>query len=402
MYKTLEGEVYFNKSITLHGIKREIEEAPLGAWVFMHARKASAGMAGTTMAEKLERAHPVESDDKSILVLHNGTKSSLFATVVDSVSDSQALATLLSIAWEGRKTYLGNVGVVLYERKGEIYLYKDGLRPLVMSEDGTIFASEPTTDKVKWRNIKDTYPVGIDVKLLTTEGDLGLDLGPAVEVKFDIAANTIPNFSVRGYPRYGYCSTCKKSHLRNDKTDRCCVCSIADNIETKPKAIPATSSTPQKIPGIVHMSSDMRPESYQTELFVCDSVLLRRLGYTQGKYQGTAIIRTDVLYRADNGLLFVKPNAQGKYFVKVDRVFMPNAVKDVYNTWRAATKGAIGTIGANIVPVPLTVHTDLSRHVASKVGGFAMLTRLVRTDAETVHKAIADTVYFNELKIAKK
>ena len=86
-YRTLDGETYFNKSLSIKPLIEQIEATPKGAWCFMHARKASLGMTGGNATLQLARAHPVESDDKLVTLLHNGTKSSIFDTVQGLLDD---------------------------------------------------------------------------------------------------------------------------------------------------------------------------------------------------------------------------------------------------------------------------------------------------------------------------
>lgn len=384
MYVTPAGDTYFNKALYLTGVTKDLEDLEEGTWVFMHARKASAGMMGSTYEEKIVRAHPVESNDKRVTLLHNGTKTSLKDTVANSASDSQALATLLSVAWEGRNTYYGNIGVVIYDLDGKMYLYKDNLRPLVMSEDNTIFCSEPVTDKMKWKNIKETYnstKTG-DTELLLNEDGLGLDMDAPIEISFDIARTTIKNYSTAGYPRVGYCSKCKKQHIKDDKVNVCCVCKVEGKTYTysattsyknknKNKKVvtttvekskqPTKGSTPIA-PGVIFRSSNVVHSKEQIEILLSDVNLLRRTGYTDGRWNGVTIVRANHLYKAANGVLYVIPDADGKYFVKADRVFVAKDEKRLSTTHIHAKSELVQTIGAlaSTKILPLSGNVDMS------------------------------------------
>ena len=417
--RELDGTVYYAKSLSITTIVKDIEKMSMGTWVFVHARKASAGMAGNTIADKLARAHPVESDDGSILLLHNGTKASIKQTVMGSLSDSQGLATLLSIAWEGRRTYLGDIGVVIYERKGEIYVYKDGIRPLVMSEDNTIFASEPISDEVKWANIENTYSYGndssTDIVLDFSKENLGLKTSALTAIKFKLATSTIANYSVKGMPRSTFCTKCKKSHLDNDKTDICCVCSIVENIETKityptsRKFIGGKSKlTNQKVvvvtpdalkaKGVVFQTTNQTAASYQLELFMCDSNLARRAGIITGTWQGTAIVKANYIFRSDLGLLFVLPDPDGKYFVKVDRVFISNTATEARKLYSTKVGRSIPMLGNSLHGNVITLkeNVDISKAIPKREDAFAFSTSVYK---RTVGKLeYVSTASFNKMK----
>ncbi len=361
IYVTPNSDVYYNKSLRFSNIENSILEIPDGSWCFMHARKASAGMAGGTLDQQLAKAHPVHSDDETVLLLHNGTKTALLDTVFGSISDSQALATMLSIAHKGRSAYFGGIGVLIYEKNNKIYLYKDGLRPLVMSEDNTIFASEPISDKVKWKNIKPTYTYAgkkSDVVLDFKKEDLGLEFEEAKLIKFDIALHTVKNFSVKGQPKTSYCSLCKKTHIKEANKGMCCVCSIEGKAFAPPKPLPnktygntrktyANRSNPTTLPfGVVEQSVAMLPSSDQEVLYGMDYTLIKVTNSGEhAAWKGTAIVLVDRIYKTAEGLLFVKPVSNGKFKVKVDKLFIKKQNLKFKKAWDPKNSTLINIVG---------------------------------------------------------
>jgi len=325
-----DGDIYFKKSLVVTDIVDDFKEVPADTWVFLHARKASPGMTATTYADKLDRAHPVESNDKSVILLHNGTKQSLHAVVAGSVSDSQAMATLLSKMYENRKLLYGQIGVMIYEINGDVHLYKDGMRPLVMHESNTIFASEPVFNG-KWKNIKNTYGPKTkskgDVILKLSEDGLGLTYGKPVDIEFEIATITAYN-SVIGEPKVAYCSVCKKQHLKNKLSGRCCTCYIEVEGLATPTTLKNSHKTTtikkaDKFKAIISESASSAPLIGQKTLYGIDIGIVRKTGVKQEdvKYGGVAIVRCDNLYRDVGGLLYAIPKENGKYVVKCDRLF---------------------------------------------------------------------------------
>ncbi len=388
--KVPDGTIYYSKSLTLEPILKDVREYEKGTWVFIHARKASAGMAGATAKDKLARAHPVVSDDESILLIHNGTKTSLHDTVNNSLSDSQAFATLLSVAWKGRYVYSGDIGVSIYERSGVVYLYKDDIRPLVMCEDGTIFASEPVFDTKKWCNVKDTYNLtgNSDTVLDFSKENLGLNLGVPVEIEFDIAVTTIKNFSTAGQPKASYCTKCKKTHLNNSKTYCCAVCAIEGNVTTKTYTAATkknyhsttTNTSKSKLPpGVIFKSNNRVPTKFDSVLYTCDTALIRRLDISGGSWAGTAIIKVDKLIVTKEGLIFAKPSVNGKHFIKADILHIPAANMKVRNAFSKDLKAYINIIGdlddAKIIDV--TEGIDISKSFGVK-GTNTVLSTTVR------------------------
>lgn len=377
-YITADGSIFYAKSLALKPLLDDIKGMPANSWCFIHARKASYGMAGTTVAEKLSRAHPVTSDDDSILLLHNGTKASIKDTVYGSLSDSQGLATLLSTMWEGRNILAGDLGVVIYERKGKIYLYKDGVRPLVMSEDKTIFASEPVFDTVKWQNIGvttgGTAENSFDIELDFTKSDLGLTLGAPVEIKFNIALTTIKNYSTMGMPRVSLCTTCKRKHIDLLNNYRiCCTCAIEERLPavyanvptaTKPATPPATTTAQvtnsiHKTPttptvqgvvpinkgGILERSSNSVPSSDEIEIFTSDINILKTLGYDSVTWRGWAIVKVNMLYKNTDGVFFAEPVENGHHKVKVDRIFVKRNNPIFKSNFSTITNKAVHILG---------------------------------------------------------
>jgi len=310
-YITEGNQVYWDKDLTPDVIidsVKALKDDAVPAWVFIHARKASAGMTGGTKDEQLQKAHPVFSDDETVMVLHNGTKSSLYHSVAGALSDSQALATLLSLTYENREMYYGDIGVVLFDNNKGIHLYKDGMRPLVMFEDNTIFASEPVFEG-KWKNIKPTIKDKklTDIILDFENPTLGLSFGPLVDIDFNIATTTVANFSVKGMPKISYCSTCKKRHIELKDRTQCCVCKIEGR-----KAIKAitytksTTNTTKKVKTVTDLVEHPKgafgtPIANQSKseeiMYTCDISAFRKLGIREGLiYRGSAYVKVDHLY----------------------------------------------------------------------------------------------------------
>ena len=397
-YRTPDGETYFNKALTLEPLLQQIKDAPKGSWCFLHARKASHGMTGTTVDDKLAKAHPVESDDKLITLIHNGTKSSIHDTVDDSLSDSQGLATLLSKAWEGRRTYYGDIGVVLYERAGKVYLYKDGIRPLVMSEDNTIFASEPLFDTMQWKNIKNTYTraKGDDVELNLKKQDLNLKYGKLVTIKFDVATATVKNFSVVGYPKTTTCGICKKSHIKNKETFNCCVCAIENR--TIVKTIPTKTTGIVKLePGILEMSNRRPLEVGMVSLLGIDFSAFKNAGYADIKYGGSATVRADFLHQTLDGLLFVKPNSKGKYLVKVDKVILPKTTKGYKEyAWQLKTRNSVAILGelaSDVIELTDHVNITIANTITNDKELWALDTKVVNKNNSTISRLVGFPTY---------
>ncbi len=422
-YRTKEGEIFYAKSLALAPIAKDLKTLPEGAWCFLHARKASAGMAGTTNKDKLERAHPVASDDESILLLHNGTKASINDTVYGSISDSQGLATLLSVMWEDRKILAKEIGVVLYQRGKQIYLYKDGERPLVMSEDNTIFASEPISDKVKWKNIKVTTDKdNFDVALDFSAEDLGIPCDKAVEIKFNIAVATVKNWSVKGYPKVSLCTTCKKRHIDMEGVyTACCVCVIEGKYKkvnntyrannTKHTVKETKVNTKAKEPskgigtvitsgakdGILQRSNVSVPYGEMEELFTSDINILKTLGYDDVIWKGWAIVKTNVYYKNLNGAIFIKPIPNGKFKVKVDRVFINNKSLNYRHAFHTATSQTIKILGKlNTTAVyMLNKDMDLTSSIRQvKMGAYPVETLVTRGEGAKKRTAL---IGFKEL-----
>lgn len=367
------GDIYYSKTLYLKSFLSSLDGIPSGSWVFIHARKASAGMAGTTTAEKLERAHPVFSDDEKIILLHNGTKNSLHDTIQGSKSDSQALATLLSLTWEHRRLYYGNIGVVIYERDGDIYLYKDGMRPLVMAEDNTIFASEPVDDKLKWKNVKVTLndKGEPDTKLDFDDENLGLEFDDAVEIKF--IPNNYTYYGNKGYPTVSFCPSCKAKHIENQKTTVCCVCAIEGKT-----LVPSTpTSVASKLPdGVLFVSADRQPTDNEAVLFTCDTRALREASdITGAAWAGTATIKADVMHRTKDGTPFFKPTSLGKYVVKVDRVFINKAHPKYKLIWDAKEGKLVSVIGEldSSKTMKLTTNLDMSKANLKGIGSGVLI-----------------------------
>lgn len=369
-YRTLDGETYFNKALTVEPLLQQIKDTPKGAWCFMHARKASAGMSGGTADARLAKAHPVDSDDKLITLIHNGTKASIHDTVKGSISDSQGLATLLSIAWKGRRDYYGNIGVVIYERAGVVHLYKDGTRPLVMSEDNTIFASEPLFDDIKWKNISNTYTLttGTDVILDITKKGLGLKFGVLVDIKFDIATNTVHNFSTKGYPKTTTCTICSKSHIKQINTFGCCVCKIEGRVATAYKQGKKhnTNYTKKLAPGVLVESDKDAAKLHEDTLYGSDFSLLKDVGYTLPNYGGYALVKADNLYTTTDGLIFVKPTATGKFLVKVDKIIVDRSQGNAKYAWNPKTATSVQILGDLDVNKVIPIKENLDISYASK------------------------------------
>jgi len=354
-----DGIIYYCKSLQLSGLIESIESSPKGTWIYMHARKASYGMTGGTVDEQLEKAHPVKSDNEEVLLLHNGTKSEIHDTVQGSISDSQGLATLLSLM-PNEKAYSllsGDLGVVVYNKNGKVYLYKDGCRPLVMAETKTIFASEPLFDTVKWHNIAPT--VGIDkfsVELKPTEDSLGLTLGKATTVKFNIAQHTVKNFTTKGMPKSSTCNLCKKMHLENiNGMEPCCTCAIEGRVplkvvKTTPKvtySTPKATNSTSSAKAVLHRSTNTLPQKGESELFISDITMLRTLGYSHDdvKWVGWAKVKANLVYKNEDGSLFVEPRATGSIIVKTDRVIVKNKMKKVGNTKHDITTTVVKHLG---------------------------------------------------------
>ena len=424
IYRTPEGKIFFMKSLTLPSIEGSKKAIPKDSWCFLHARKASAGMITGTYDVKIARAHPVESDDKSILLLHNGTKSSLFNTVYGSVSDSQALATLLSFSHSKRRMYFGDTGVVIYEKESDVYLYKDGIRPLVMAEDETIFASEPVDDSVRWRNISNTYSyineAKTDVKLDFSADTLGLTCEAPVAITFELAEFTVANYYTKGIPKSSYCSSCKCSHLKDKDKYICCVCSIQGKKSTsayshrnnttyeKDKKTGATTTTTiiktmkELEKGVIEQSVRDTPMLTQEVLYACDSNLVKLAGFKNVLWKGTAVIKTDYVYRTMEGLIFAVPNPAGKYLVKVDKLFVDRNAPAFKKVWNRESSTLVRLLG-NLMKVPevkLKANINFAVAVRNYQGGLAPMTSKV---TKLMGKLIQqENVGFNSLKLNLK
>ena len=186
------------KSMVIKDIVDYVKELNDGDLVIIHQRKASVGTIN------LDNTHPVLSNNKKVNVIHNGTRK-IYKEILDASSDTQGLATLLSMTNQSDHGELMNeLGVVFYTYNGKIYFYKDELRPLVKSKTHNIMASEPLFDG-EWAEVSD----------VDTPHQFNFDkekIGKYVNV-------------TKGVGVARYCSSCKKTHLPSDK-GVCMVCAV--------------------------------------------------------------------------------------------------------------------------------------------------------------------------------
>jgi bacterioferritin-associated ferredoxin len=192
-----DGKITTDKCMALNLLVRMVKELPDGD-VVIHFRKASIGKV------ELLNAHPVVSNDKTTIVLHNGTNKA-YANFFTASSDSQGLASMLSeFPIDRHKDILNSLGVVFYTKNNRLMFYKDNNRPLVIS--GDVFASEPLFNG-KWANIKNaTAPIDITdtfIDSFVTEDDVEVEL-------YNAPAR--------------HCTMCKRSHLTVGT--KCAVCLV--------------------------------------------------------------------------------------------------------------------------------------------------------------------------------
>jgi hypothetical protein len=204
------------KSLHLHPFLQELDTVPQGDFLLCHNRKTSIG--GTT----LPLAHPITSENKLVHIVHNGTKKSLFTAIQHSLSDTEAIASVVSRHFEATELLfdiLNGCGVVFakHTETGEVIFHLDGERPLFINEHRTVVSSEPVGTG-KWLLIKEQI----------TKFDSFLDFMSSVET-FEESVTILKTDVVSSK----YCSACTKTHLHSAGAKRCFVCEILD---IKPKA----------------------------------------------------------------------------------------------------------------------------------------------------------------------
>lgn len=186
------------KSMKITDVVDYVQTLENNTLVIIHQRKASVGTIN------IENAHPVVSDNKQVNVIHNGTRK-IYKELWDASSDSQGLATLLSITEQhSHEKIMRELGVVFYTYKGKLYFYKDALRPLVKSKRKAIMSSEPLFDG-EWATVDEVekpHPFNFDKEAVSDYKDIKLTKGDAK-----------------------YCYNCKKIHLPSTR-NVCGVCAI--------------------------------------------------------------------------------------------------------------------------------------------------------------------------------
>ena len=195
------GDIKVYKTLNLKTLKVQIQNTQVGGTIIIHQRKSSVGKVS------IENTHPVKSGKGTqVHLVHNGTNK-IYHGLLESTSDSHGMAILLGmVPIERHKEALRNLGVVFYTFNGQVYFYRDGIRPLVVNSKKTIFSSEPLYNG-EWTCVDTSDPIPFDnVACLPLTKDTGT-------VEF-----TTPH-------KAKYCSGCKKIHLGT--TDSVCgICSI--------------------------------------------------------------------------------------------------------------------------------------------------------------------------------
>lgn len=216
------GESMHIKYMTVAPLVNWIDDLKGNPYIFVHHRATSVG--GT----KLKLAHPLEFNDS--ILMQNGTNRDPYQMVTMAESDSEALVMLLDSMTPVNldKYILDNVGVLVFRKDNEFYLYKDASRPLNVHTSGLI-CSEPLVAG-KWSAVNDgMYPIHVEDSKL-----VGLDLFVDTEIS-DIGS-------------VGVCSFCKKRHYIPEGYTVCNSC-VAEGVPQKEDYFQGRSTTPNNYMG---------------------------------------------------------------------------------------------------------------------------------------------------------
>ena len=227
-----------DKSLSKLSTLKSLNAKDKSDFILLHNRKTSVG--GTT----IPLAHPIQSKNKKVQVIHNGTKKPLFNTIDDAKSDTEAIAEIISLHFEASpllSKLLEDCGVVFAKNQetGEVLFHTDGCRPLFISKNRQIIASEPV-GLGEWFLIKPT--IGIynsflhfmkKVKVHSKSVTLGKDDNVTTQL----------------------CDGCNKMHLETSKYGKCFECEVLGRKVTNYSSY-SSNYTPTVLNKVYEMSID--------------------------------------------------------------------------------------------------------------------------------------------------
>ena len=177
-------------------------------YIIAHGRKSSIGRIN------LGLQHPIitKNEDVEVFTIHNGTNRDLYNLLKPYGGSDTAVMSKIFSKYKPEvdeivKMLLADTGVVFNMfNNGKLYFHRDSARPLMISEDRNMIASEPHTTG-NWMMVKEQDTLFDSVE----------DFFNNTEV-YDKKVECTEKVHTRK------CTFCKKTHLHSAKTGGKCLC----------------------------------------------------------------------------------------------------------------------------------------------------------------------------------